>query len=312
MERRCSYLIHVFESSQECALLQGQGCLAATVAPHQDPVVILSMLKFQNRTTWPEITHFGACWVIIHEGLPAVNTTEKIQCSKTYPFESMSRDFHIFIAHDTRERKLLELGRATRKILHAFILVTVSDCPRVYKLDAYGTDLVSLSMHCSAAGMTSPSSEILKMHSKAPNLKRSRIRVGLSCPDCEEKRKEFERTGKWADLAVGTLYELAAVLNATLDLHDPFSTPKDKPDEDGQWDTWTQPLVDGSGIISAFLRLPPGKAKVMLYTQWPTTVLALLPENPSKWAGIKSCQNFSLLLASTCGWPWLRPYLGFL
>ena len=263
-ERRCSYLIHVFDSFPESTL--EQGC-QSPLAPHEDPVLIYSMVKLQNRTTWPDITHFGACSVTIHANLPAVNSTEKMQCWKTYPVESMSRDFHIFIAHDTRKRKLFELGRSTRKIVHAFILVSATNCACVYKLGARGTDLVPLSMYCSVAEITSPSSGILEMRSKAPNLKRSPIQVCLRCPDCDEKLKEFERTGKWADLALGTVYELAGVLNGTLDFHEPFSTPKDGPDEDGQWDAWTQPLIDGSGTISAFIRLPPGKAKVLLYTR---------------------------------------------
>ena len=180
----------------------------------------------------------------------------------------MTAQFHLFFRPDKEYEGLLQFGRTKRNILHAFFLAaSAEDCVSVYKLHADGTDLLRISTYCCCS---SRPVGFFNSYPNAHNFGGSLMPAMLKCLRCNEEVEEFEnRRGKskWASLTIGTAYELCLALNATLDIDDALITASDEPDEEGEWDGMTQPLVDGTAILSAFVRISVPKSKIMLITR---------------------------------------------
>ncbi|CAG7827358.1 unnamed protein product, partial [Allacma fusca] len=82
--------------------------------------------------------------------------------------------------------------------------------------------------------------------------------ISLVCAICDQTPKYYEEFGSWADVASGKLFELAAYLNGTMELQAVFNLPEDKNlCEDGGWDDFMIPLLDGTAHISTILQLTP-------------------------------------------------------
>ncbi|CAG7823865.1 unnamed protein product, partial [Allacma fusca] len=77
---------------------------------------------------------------------------------------------------------------------------------------------------------------------------------GMVCAHCSSKLAKFKATGIWDDFIIAAMYDLALKLNASLELESVFQLPSDGIDEEGNFDDFTQPLIDGIAAFSAILK----------------------------------------------------------
>ena len=101
----------------------------------------------------------------------------------------------------------------------------------------------------------------------ALNVEESTLNLILGCLRCEDTIEDFKRTGRWRESTIGATYELFRKISGTLTNQPVLATARDDADEFGEWDEWTQPLVDVSSIITAIIRLSVTKSKVVFATE---------------------------------------------
>ncbi|CAG7726223.1 unnamed protein product, partial [Allacma fusca] len=91
--------------------------------------------------------------------------------------------------------------------------------------------------------------------------------VGLVCGICvPEETPDGEPMTK--DHIITTIYKLAKILNATLELQAVLAELSGDHFQDGVWDEWVNPLLDGSGTISTLLRPSPGFSSVTYFSSF--------------------------------------------
>ncbi|CAG7732301.1 unnamed protein product [Allacma fusca] len=100
---------------------------------------------------------------------------------------------------------------------------------------------------------------------KVPNFELETI-VCADCPICGDALDVFHEIGKWTDPSTAFLYELSQVVNATLETVPTLGMVRSGKDEDGQWDEYTQSLLDGSTIVSAYAQATPETYDYILIT----------------------------------------------
>ena len=78
--------------------------------------------------------------------------------------------------------------------------------------------------------------------------------VGMVCPVCEPAYPFFKETGIWKDYMIASMHETALKTNASLELDTVFDMPGYGIKEDGSWDDFVLPLVEGDAVFTAVIR----------------------------------------------------------
>ncbi|CAG7826741.1 unnamed protein product [Allacma fusca] len=74
------------------------------------------------------------------------------------------------------------------------------------------------------------------------------------CPVCGDGVEIFQKTGMWKSLLTAALYDISLQMNATLELLPVFGAVNLAKNDDGEWDDYITPLLDGSVIFAAMVR----------------------------------------------------------
>ncbi|CAG7817158.1 unnamed protein product, partial [Allacma fusca] len=89
----------------------------------------------------------------------------------------------------------------------------------------------------------------------------------LACPLCEESYEESKRLKIWIGPDLAIIDEVINRVNSTLELVAVFSLPSRERNDDGEWDEYTRPLIDGSAAISTMTFPSTSKSLVVYLTR---------------------------------------------
>ena len=76
----------------------------------------------------------------------------------------------------------------------------------------------------------------------------------LTCVVCNPDKELYERLGFWDNFVYGFIHAMCVKFNATLDSEQVFGVPGNGLKEDGSWDDFVGPLVDGSAMLSTMIK----------------------------------------------------------
>ena len=175
---------------------------------------------------------------------------------------SPMRDINVIFAESCSELDVLAkvLGKGTRKMFRPFILVMCNGVVFIFKRSEDGQNLETLS-----AEPTSGSHKNLARQFW-PCLNGAQM-LAITCATCSSAIEAYEQTGKWKVSFVGIVYEFSLKVNASLEMDEVLGSARDDPDEDGEWDNWFQPLVDGSAAMALIYRLTVAKSDLCHVTR---------------------------------------------
>ncbi|CAG7720875.1 unnamed protein product [Allacma fusca] len=108
-------------------------------------------------------------------------------------------------------------------------------------------------------------SDTIKMiFSQRPENMQGHVYSVLSCPMCGDALEYFEKERVWDNFVMAPVHELADVFNMTLEMQPIFGLPLSGVNDAGEFDEFTQPLLDGSFAISIMVEPSPIKFEVIL------------------------------------------------
>ncbi|CAG7717707.1 unnamed protein product, partial [Allacma fusca] len=84
----------------------------------------------------------------------------------------------------------------------------------------------------------------------------------LVCPVCTTAYEDYKAKGVWDNYLAAPVYETADLFNATIEVVSVFGSPR-VAREDGQWDDFTQPLIDQAAVFSSMMAPSFYKHKVV-------------------------------------------------
>ena len=298
--RFCEYIVHVDDAPRrdlETVL---------TWRNLSEPQIIISDSgTMVHRNRGQVSMRFQPCFLFVH-GINARGRAGNAWPEAGPPGGSMYQTFHAFLLARTSMEDLLQFARDTRRIFHAVHVHPYGGSSvNAFKLSGSGSTL-ELVLSLTSIDAKTASLYATRLFDEEPNLEGTSVHGLHFCGvgGCEEKIEEFKTTGRWPNLFLYTIHQLSQLVNGTMTMSDVFLPPTDGQDEEtGEWDEWTQPLVDGSATVSALIRLPLEKSKVV-YTTAPAAFDNVVFAT-TKARKLGKVQSLSKLLAPLAPEVWL-------
>ena len=179
-------------------------------------------------------------------------------------------DFHLYFVENfampLTKTPVLEFAKITRKIMQAYFVVYNAQEVEFYARSTDVERLVWLSTYSVTFGSLEKFQLLQSKMGNNPDFEGMTMAVKV-CAKCGNGIARFRETGKFYDFAAATIYELFLAVNATPELEPVFSLPSDGLNEEGDWDDWAQPLVDGSAAISTLMRHSIVVSKVVHFSR---------------------------------------------
>ena len=173
---------------------------------------------------------------------------------------------HVFVmSSSSKKSQMLDFARTTRKIQPSWYAVSSETTLDVYHLSV-NADRLILAGHFPHKNGKILSSYQLPLKSDRLDYEGAPLVVNV-CPACGKGIEYFRKTGTWNSLIEGVVYELILLANGTYNEQKLMTLARTGPNEKGEWDEWTQPLIDGTAAISTLQRYNTPGSRVVLYSR---------------------------------------------
>lgn len=268
-QQQCSYLLQVGDISKT----DQPGISNNSLLSQDQHAVAIYCENYKNVSSIFSI-RFGGCSLIINE-VYSTNVSNKSeeyasQVRQKFSVFSLKNDFYIFLLKNSTEENVLGFARTKSLLLHAYFMLPRFSCiVSTFSLSLNNENLVHLSTYDPHSAEAIPSTTCHPQSStkSTPDFQGSSLNAIVGCVQCDEILEEFKRTGKWGELMIAAAYDLCVRINGTLIIQPVLATARDEADEYGEWDEWTQPLVEGSAVLTSIIRLSTAKSKVIFATE---------------------------------------------
>ena len=180
--------------------------------------------------------------------------------------------YHIFVAHSNGsidEDQVFRFAQTTRRVRHAYFVVYDRESVGIFTRSPNGENLYTIAKLKPEDDAPAFSLKILR-----PNFQGIPMIVNV-CAKCGDGLEMFQRTNVWFFFFEAIVYELSLSINTTLQFEKLAAPQRDGPDEDGDWDAWKSPLLDGSAAIAGFQHYSIPALKVLHYTRPVVSTYAL-------------------------------------
>ena len=158
--------------------------------------------------------------------------------------------YHLFflrLENDSVEDFLLDFASTAVKLQHAFFALSYSNGEIVL----YTRNLGFSSWYVSST--YKPGAEGPFLHEEKSNFGGATA-LAMVCAVCQRALEDFKSTGTWRDFLAATKYELVTSLNGSLEMQPVFTLPNTGLNEDGEWDEFVKPTLNGEAVFAALLK----------------------------------------------------------
>ena len=255
VHRRCVFIL---DSTEEPELVSA----LCTSNYHVDSFFLVPRLAISNNNTkslavaWRQ---HRPCHVTLINATDLVsNGNNSRDWAPALPSTSRPSEFYLFTTNTdigNLAGEFLSFARTTRKLMQAYFVFTKAlEEFQVSRLSSNSENLVEVG---GVKDLT-----FLDFTHNNPNYNGASLKL-IGCHFCDMFERLYQETGRWYSFAVAIIHEFSIAVNATVESEIVFSRPTDGPDENGDWNDWTAPLVDGSAAINLMLKVPHRKYSVL-------------------------------------------------
>ena len=262
----CTQLVQIFDVTQTTLFF------SSTTIEDYHTTVFIDLLENSNstkyhlfQTNYPKFSRQCSLVAADVTRMLETGTNRSSWLQVQFP-GSPHRDFHTFLLQNSgdSEELILPFAKSVATKLHySFFAVYSLEKINVLQLSANQENLVQISYVSSS--IPSAFQQTLRKNLESPNFNGWPLVINV-CARCGDAVKTYEEEKVWYSVLEATAIVFVWSVNATPEFEKVITLPRDGKNEDGEWDDWLQPLIDGSASIATLQQYSVEGSSVVLYT----------------------------------------------